>query len=219
MSPPREYLVCIFFGMVVWPFSSCQDSNDCLIKLVWHSRPIGLQSREPSMPSMGAYGNPFDSQAAISFSVSLAKVQYRNHSVNLRSSQVRLVCLSSRSPPSCRVCTHCLPLPSVYFSQHHSIQYLSASLQRSPHPLPIWAKVPTNTSSPYLVIWASSIKQLWPLYRYHFLPDPCRMWFVLVDSIICRFVVFCMVQFTNKYRFWLFINVAKITWYLKCFKQ
>jgi hypothetical protein len=48
-------------------FSSCQDFDDRLIKLVWRNRPMGLQSREPSVLSMGAYSDPFDtdSQAAI----------------------------------------------------------------------------------------------------------------------------------------------------------
>jgi len=49
---------------------------------------------------------------------------------------------------------------------------------------------------------------------HHFLPDPCHMWFVLVDSIVHRFVVCCCVKFTNKIWFWLFINVVKIDLYL-----
>lgn len=68
VSSPCKYLVRFFFfwsGQSISPFSSCQDFDDRLIKLVWRSRPMGLRSREPSMLSMGAYSNPFDSQAAI----------------------------------------------------------------------------------------------------------------------------------------------------------
>jgi hypothetical protein len=46
-------------------FSSCQDFDDRLIKLVWRHRPLGLHSREPSILSMGAASDPFGSQVAI----------------------------------------------------------------------------------------------------------------------------------------------------------
>jgi len=74
VRPPERHhphVSPLFAFFLAWPvdfispFSSCQDFDDRLIKLVWRSRPMGLQSREPSMLSMGAYSNPFDSQAAI----------------------------------------------------------------------------------------------------------------------------------------------------------
>jgi hypothetical protein len=59
------FAFCFSHGPLISPFFSCQDFDDRLIKLVWRSRPMGLQSREPSILSMGAYSSPFDSQAAI----------------------------------------------------------------------------------------------------------------------------------------------------------
>ena len=56
-----------------------------------------------------------------------------------------------------------------------------------------------------------TIDDLWPLTKTSLLAV-CSLC-GLIPSFR-KFVVFCMVEFTNKYRFWLFINVVKITLYL-----
>ena len=59
------FILILWDGSLISSFSSCQDFDDRLIKLVWRNRPTGLQSREPSMHSMGAFSDPFGSEAAI----------------------------------------------------------------------------------------------------------------------------------------------------------
>src|SRR5258708_2456913 len=69
-SPERHHpyvstYCCFLNGPLISLLSSCQDFDERLIKLVWRNRPMGLQSREPSMHSMVAHSDPFGSQAAI----------------------------------------------------------------------------------------------------------------------------------------------------------